>query len=121
NNNNDNNELFNIEIKEIRNEPIKIKKRTKINIHEELEHIPNEVRRHIIPTLGTGIPLKTEKECILKPYTWTPIEINKKGNHLVTTPMHIAKEGICIQPGIINDRQIWAINYTNRTKRVPEK
>ena len=56
---NDNNELFNIEIKEIKNEPIKMKKRAKINIHEELGHIPNEIRRHIIPTLGTGTPLKT--------------------------------------------------------------
>ena len=38
-----------------------MKKRTKINIYEELEHIPNEIRRHIIPTLGTGTPLKTKK------------------------------------------------------------
>src|SRR6185437_6259452 len=92
--------------------------RTKINIHEELGHIPNKIRRHIIPTLGTGTPLKTEKECILKPYTWTPIEINRKGEYLVTTPMHIAKEGICIQPGIVNDHQIWAINYTNKAKKI---
>src|SRR6185437_3976287 len=118
---NDNNELFNIEIKEIKNEPMKMKKRTKINIHEELGHIPNEIRRHIIPILGTGSPLKTEKECILKLYTWTPVEINKKGEYLVTTPMHIAKEGICIQPGIVNDRQIWAINYTNKAKKIQRK
>ena len=33
---NDNNELFNIKIKEIKNEPIKMKKRTKINIHKKI-------------------------------------------------------------------------------------
>src|SRR6185437_469729 len=98
-----------------------MKKRTKINIHEELGHIPNEIRRHIIPTLGTGTPLKTEKEYILKLYTWTPIEIDRKEDYLVTTPMHIAKEGICIQPRIVNDHQIWAINYTNKVKKIYEK
>ena len=35
--------------------------------------------------------------------------------------MHIAKEGICIQPGIVNDHQIWAINYTNKVKKIYEK
>ena len=83
-------------------------------------HFPNEIRKHIIPNIDTGKPICTDQQCNLKPYTWTPVKVTKKGNYLIQTPLHIAQNGIVVQNGIINDSKIWMIDYSDKTVVIPK-
>ena len=55
----DNIEIFNIEIHS-KYQPRIAQKERKCIIREELSHIPNEIRKHIIPNIGTGKPICTD-------------------------------------------------------------
>ncbi|CAG8599964.1 7517_t:CDS:1, partial [Ambispora leptoticha] len=52
---------------ELQYKPIKMTGKT-IKMHNALKHIPNAIQRHIIPTIGKGTPIFTNKTHIIKPY-----------------------------------------------------